>query len=429
MTPDGSKVYFTSEEHLTARRRQATLAPASTCGRRKGRRRTPPAHPDLQGGSRQRRRGRQHRRLRTGARRDRDNDAAARFKYEELPWTAKCGVLPYSGYVLSRRAGGARAATASPTPPSPPNGDIYFYSPEQLDGDRGVPGQQNLYDYREGRVQFVTTLTPNSMCIPEVFTVDLCRTVCSDGPDRPHRGLPRRQPHGLRHRRPAHLLRQRRPPRDVLLHPLHRRRIVCDSCNPDGQPADRRRRGQPGRPLHDRRRPHLLLHRPNPSSPRTQTKASDVYEFVDGRPQLITPGTGDRRRRRAAAVESPSEIARSRRRQRQRHRRLLLHLRHASSPKTTTATSSSSTTPAPTAASPSPRPPSPAPPPKSATAPAPKPPTPHPGHRRHPHRRQRHPRTAPRHKHKKPSTGATPPSRQHNRGGKSELAAATASRS
>ena len=46
--------------------------------------------------------------------------------------------------------------------PSPPNGDIYFYSPEQLDGTKGIPGQQNLYDYRDGAVHYVTTFSPES---------------------------------------------------------------------------------------------------------------------------------------------------------------------------------------------------------------------------------------------------------------------------
>ena len=44
------------------------------------------------------------------------------------------------------------------------NGDIYFYSPEQLDGTRGVPGQQNLYDYRDGSVQLRHHLHPGHTC-------------------------------------------------------------------------------------------------------------------------------------------------------------------------------------------------------------------------------------------------------------------------
>ena len=42
------------------------------------------------------------------------------------------------------------------------------------------------------------------------------------------------------------------------------------------------------------RRPRLLHHRRRPG-PRDTNEAQDVYEYVDGRPQLITPGTGDTR--------------------------------------------------------------------------------------------------------------------------------------
>ena len=81
--------------------------------------------------------------------------------------------------------------------------------------------------------------------------------------------------------------------------------IVCDSCNPDGQPRHRRRLRLPGRPLPHRRRPHLLLHRPNPSSPSDTNGGVDVYEFADGRPQLITPGTGTRRLHRRQLRQRP----------------------------------------------------------------------------------------------------------------------------
>ena len=44
------------------------------------------------------------------------------------------------------------------------NGDIYFYSPQQLDGSKGIYGQQNLYDYRNGEVQYVTTFNTGPFC-------------------------------------------------------------------------------------------------------------------------------------------------------------------------------------------------------------------------------------------------------------------------
>ena len=38
------------------------------------------------------------------------------------------------------------------------SGDIYFYSPEQLDGARGFPNKRNLYVYRNGHPAYVATL-------------------------------------------------------------------------------------------------------------------------------------------------------------------------------------------------------------------------------------------------------------------------------
>ena len=58
------------------------------------------------------------------------------------------------------------------------NGDIYFFSPEQLDGSRGIPNQENLYVYRNGKVQYVTTLTPAIVLLRA--SAKLIRRRCSD---------------------------------------------------------------------------------------------------------------------------------------------------------------------------------------------------------------------------------------------------------
>ena len=58
------------------------------------------------------------------------------------------------------------------------NGDIYFFSPEQLDGSRGIPNQENLYVYRNGQVQYVTTFTGGAFC----FKTSAYRHRCSDTP-------------------------------------------------------------------------------------------------------------------------------------------------------------------------------------------------------------------------------------------------------
>ena len=65
-------------------------------------------------------------------------------------WTSKCNVevVPVSP-VEFKKFDSAMAREA---------GDVYFYSPEQLDGARGVPGGRNLFVYRDGSVQHVATL-------------------------------------------------------------------------------------------------------------------------------------------------------------------------------------------------------------------------------------------------------------------------------
>ena len=78
------------------------------------------------------------------------------------------------------------------------NGDIYFYSPEQLDGGKGVPNQVNVYVYRNGAIQYVTTLGTQGTCETE-FPFD-----CSSGPIARMQVTPKRQSDGLRHLEPGH---------------------------------------------------------------------------------------------------------------------------------------------------------------------------------------------------------------------------------
>ena len=108
------------------------------------------------------------------------------------------------------------------------------------------------------------------------------------------------------------------------------RELVCVSCQPSGEPPVSRHRRQPRRPVHGRRRSHLLRHRRR-ARPRRHQPGPDVYEYVDGRPQLITSGTGDAvpERRR---FWSPIRRAGPDRCQRQRQRRVLRDLRHPGPP-------------------------------------------------------------------------------------------------
>ena len=67
--------------------------------------------------------------------------------------------------------------------------------------------------------------------------------------------------------------------------------LVCDSCNPDGQPATADvQASQDGLFMSNDGR--TFFSTTESLVPQDTNEGPDVYEFVDGRPQLITPGTG-----------------------------------------------------------------------------------------------------------------------------------------
>ena len=69
-------------------------------------------------------------------------------------WTTKCGIRvaypPVGEFEYEQY-----------DKPYSRSGDIYFYSPEQFVGSRGIPGRRNLYVFHDGAIQYVATLEPN----------------------------------------------------------------------------------------------------------------------------------------------------------------------------------------------------------------------------------------------------------------------------
>ena len=187
----------------------------------------------------------------------------------------ECGVVPTrAGPTHAQRRAGGNGISDSAI--AAENGDIYFYSPEQLDGDRGVPGQQNLYDYREGTAPVRHHPRPREHCqradshqaTATAATGPIVRLQVT--PDDTHMAFVTAEP--------AHLLRQRRPPRDVLLHPATGA-IVCVSCRPDGSPptADVSA-SQDGLFLTDDGR--VFFSTTEALVPRDTNEGIDVYEYV-----------------------------------------------------------------------------------------------------------------------------------------------------
>ena len=91
-------------------------------------------------------------------------------------WTEKCGVAVFvnNNFREDFSKGNVFGNGLSDNAIASGNGDIYFYSPEQLDGAEGSPNQQNLYVYRNGAVKYVATLEPGGFCEAE--------GPCSPGP-------------------------------------------------------------------------------------------------------------------------------------------------------------------------------------------------------------------------------------------------------
>jgi hypothetical protein len=154
MTPDGATVYFTTAEQLTPEDKDTSvdLYMWSQAGAEAG---VPLTL------------------LSKGVSGKGNTDAC------ETHWTTKCNIVPYtnSAYQKIFAYGSLMGNGLSDNSIAADNGDIYFFSPEQLGGAKGSNGEENLYDYRDGRVQYVTTLIPAPFCVHEEHN-----DYCSDGP-------------------------------------------------------------------------------------------------------------------------------------------------------------------------------------------------------------------------------------------------------
>ena len=157
-------------------------------------------------------------------------------------------------------------------------------SPQQLDGAKGILGQQNLYDYREGQVQYVTTFTTGPFCASS--------GACSEGP------LVRIQVSGndshmafltasqiTSYDNAGHLEMYTYDPTTGDIH--------CVSCLPDGAPptSDVEASDNGLFMTEDGR---TFFSTADPLVPQDTDGIRDVYEYVEGRPQLISSGTSER---------------------------------------------------------------------------------------------------------------------------------------
>ena len=256
MTPDASEVFFTSNAHLNAEDEDFTenLYMWSEQGELKGHPLTLLSKPN----------------------------GSARTGTPECPatsWTTGCGAvtLPaasseledptsilYSGLGGNGHSDNFIAALS---------GDIYFYSPQQLDGAKGILGQRNLYDYRAGEVKYVTTLQgPIDRIQVSPEDSHMAFLTASQVTSYDNAGYS-----------------------EMYTYEPATEAIRCVSCIPDGVlPTSNVEASDNGLFMTNDGR--TFFSTADPLVSQDTDGIRDIYEFVDGRPYLISSGTGSRER-------------------------------------------------------------------------------------------------------------------------------------
>ena len=200
-------------------------------------------------------------------------------------WTEACGVKPIINNTFAENfsKGAVFGNGLSDNAIASASGDIYFFSPEQLDGTKGVKNQENVYLYRGGAVRYVTTVDPAPFCETEF------PGACSAGP------VIRIQvsPDGGHM---AFLTASRVTTYDNAKHtemytysPASEE-VKCISCRPDNAPpsGDVWASANGIFMTNDGR---TFFSTVDGLVPRDTDGLRDVYEYVEGRAQLISSGT------------------------------------------------------------------------------------------------------------------------------------------
>ncbi len=184
-------------------------------------------------------------------------------------WTEGCDALPVEG------------AYETDNSIAEETGEIYFYSPEILQGTEATQGGQNLYRYHNGSVTYVASFPNHEKYCPAES--------CSNGPV----GRIQISPDGAH---VALLTNAQLTPyknnefEEMYTYDPSTQKINCVSCMPNGEPPT----GEVSASLqglfmsNDGR---TFFYTPDPLTPKDTNEVEDVYEFTNGRPQLITSGT------------------------------------------------------------------------------------------------------------------------------------------
>jgi hypothetical protein len=152
------------------------------------------------------------------------------------------------------------------------NGEIFFYSPEQLDGELGFGNARNLYVYRGGRPQYVATFDAGNPAVR-----------MQTAPDGAHMAFVTGTQITAYENAGSDQMYTYEPATD---------RITCVSCVPTGGlPAGDTIASMNGLFMSDDGRTFFSTR--SALVPFDTNGLRDVYEYVEGRPQLISSGVAN----------------------------------------------------------------------------------------------------------------------------------------
>ncbi len=188
-------------------------------------------------------------------------------------WTDGCGVAP-----LSTERGHPDQLQSVPGLDdliAEGNGDVYFYSPELLDGSRpAIEDQRNLYLYRNGAVHLVVTLDHGT-------EIDRMQ-ISSNGS------------HAAMVTASRLTSYDNQGFKQMYTYDAGTGSIRCASCNPSGLPPNSDVEASQGGPFMSDDGRAFFATKDSLVPRDADGEVIDVYEYVDGRPQLISSGIGSR---------------------------------------------------------------------------------------------------------------------------------------
>lgn len=190
-------------------------------------------------------------------------------------WISGCGV---EGVLLYSHSGSGPDVTGNSI--ASKSGDIYFYSPELLAGPaHGLDDVRNLFVYRNGHVQFVAALEQNEAPIIGNQTPVIAMQVSPEGDHMSF--ITKSRLTGY----------DNKDFRTMYSYDPASEEVTCLSCLRSGAPPTADVKGSfSGRFMSDDGRTFFTTK--DPVVVQDTNGLNDVYEYVDGRPQLITSGLG-----------------------------------------------------------------------------------------------------------------------------------------